>query len=289
MPDVDILFARPSAPQAQVDSLDLEAHAADEFELTFAWTAMEAIVDDAEEALRHIDEDPGRTWLYRGWMLREDEYASLTEAIEQRGETLLVSPEEYALTLYFPNYVDLIAAHTAKSVSTGNDLDEAWEAAQTVPGPPWFVKDHVKSAKEDWPGACVVSSAEDFRATCEALRSARGDRFERGFVIREFLPLASLPIRDESGRPLFDEHRLVYWDGELVAHAPYHDYESPPPPLERFAFLAEIDSLFFTADIARLTDGTWRVLELNDGGVSTLPPLMDPRDLYRHIADWNRP
>ena len=75
---------------------------------------------------------------------------------------------------------------------------------------------------------------------------------------------------------------------ELVAHAPYHDFDAAPPPLSCFDFLSSLDSPFFTVDVARLDSGDWRVIELNDGGVSTLPPLMDPRDLYRHVANQRR-
>ncbi len=288
--EIAVLFCRPNAPQGQVDSLDLESHALDEVGLDSAWIEMESVVDgEADLALSHVREAPGRAWLYRGWMLTEDEYSALADAVEERGERLVVGPEEYALTHYLPSYYGHLRGHTALSAWTdGADPTEAWEAAQSVPGPPWFLKDHVKSAKEEWWDACVVppdATRADFLATCQSLLDARGDRFERGFVVRELLRLAELPIRGPSGEPLFDEHRLVFWRGRLVAHAPYHDHEAEPPPLARFDFLSSIDSPFFTADVARLADGGWRVIELNDGGVSTLPPLMDPRDLYRHVAD----
>ncbi|MBO6940347.1 MAG: ATP-grasp domain-containing protein [Deltaproteobacteria bacterium] len=284
---IAVLFCRPSAPQAQSDTFDLESHALDELELDSAWIPMEPVVDgEAELALEHIDEEPGRTWLYRGWMLSEGEYTALAEAVEDRGEQLVVTPDEYAQTLYLPNYYPALEGHTAASAWTDEpSIDAAWEAAQRVPRP-WFLKDHVKSAKEAWDEACIVgaeASRSDFAATCQALLDARGERFERGFVVRELLPLAELPIEGANGEPLFDEHRLVWWEGELVAQAPYHDHESAPPT-ERFDFLAAVESPFFTADVARLTDGTWVVIELNDGGVSTFPPLLDPRDVYRHVA-----
>ena len=130
----------------------------------------------------------------------------------------------------------------------------------------------------------VLSGSPVRPSTSITTGSTRGDRFERGFVIRELLPLAELAIRGANGEPLFDEHRLIFWERELVAHAPYHDFDAEPPPLTHFGFLASLDSPFFTADVARLESGEWRVVELNDGGVSTLPPLMDPRELYRHVA-----
>jgi hypothetical protein len=81
-----------------------------------------------------------------------------------------------------------------------------------------------------------------------------------------------------------DEHRLVFWEGRLAAHAPYHDVDSTLEDPSRFAFLGDaIDSPFFTADVARLASGGFTIVEINDGGCSVLPEQMDPRDLYRVI------
>jgi hypothetical protein len=79
-----------------------------------------------------------------------------------------------------------------------------------------------------------------------------------------------------------DEHRLVFWEGELVAHAPYYDVDATLADPDAFAFLGRvIGSPFFTADVARLATGGYTVIEINDGGSSSLPEQMDPRDVYR--------
>jgi hypothetical protein len=79
-----------------------------------------------------------------------------------------------------------------------------------------------------------------------------------------------------------DEHRLVFWEGRLVAHAPYYDVESTLVAPEQFAFLGRaIGSPFFTADVARLEAGGYTVIEVNDGGCSVFPEQLDPRDVYR--------
>jgi hypothetical protein len=75
---------------------------------------------------------------------------------------------------------------------------------------------------------------------------------------------------------------IVFWDGRLVAHAPYYDVDSSLDNAAQFAFLGRsLESPFFTADVARLASGGYTVIEINDGGCSTLPEQMDPRDLYR--------
>lgn len=283
---MEVLFCRPVSAQHIADTIDLEVLALEELGITFAQIAIEPIVNgEPERALERIDEQPGRRWLYRGWMLDQDEYGSLEEALSDRGEQLVVSADEMAAAAYVPSWYEALAEHTADTRWTeGTDTDEAWERARELQRP-WIVKDHVKSAKELWHKACFVPAdalREDFVGVCAALLDARGDRFERGFVIRSVLPLAELPYRMPD-RAVHDEHRLFVWEGEIVAHAPYHDVDTVPPPLDAFDYLASIDSPFFTADVARLRDGSWKVIELNDGGMSTLPELMDPRELYRGV------
>ncbi|WP_240358390.1 ATP-grasp domain-containing protein [Myxococcus vastator] len=44
-----------------------------------------------------------------------------------------------------------------------------------------------------------------------------------------------------------------------------------------------IGSPFLTLDVAMLQDGGWAVVEVNDGGVSGLPPGLDPRTLFEAL------
>ena len=87
-------------------------------------------------------------------------------------------------------------------------------------------------------------------------------------------------------RAVYDEHRVFFVDGKPVAQAPYHDVESEPIDLRQVrAIGARIDSPFFTADVARTPEGGLVAIEINDGGVSTLPAQLDPRELYEALID----
>jgi hypothetical protein len=289
MSDIAILFGRPQrAPDAD-DRFELEALAAEELGIDSYAVPLDAIVDgDPERALRRLPRPRGRRWLYRGWMLNEDEYTALHEAVGDRGEELVVDPESFAEATYAPSYLPLLGEHTAPARWTeGESILEAWEVAQELGPPPWIVKDHVKSAKESWHRACFVPANADFdafAAVCERLLELRGDRFERGFVVKKHLDLATLPGWTPEQRRVTDEHRLVFWEGRLVAHAPYYDIESTLEKPAQFAFLGRIvGSPFFTADVARLAAGGYTVIEINDGGCSTFPEQMDPRDFYRNV------
>lgn len=295
MDDLAILFARPHCGGDGEDRFELEVLAAEELGIESWAIPLDPIVNgDAERALRRLPRPSGRRWLYRGWMIDEEEYTALYEAMSERGEELVVDPESFALTTYAPNHFALLGEHTAPACWTeGEDITEAWELAQALGPPPWIVKDHVKSAKEDWHRACFVPEGagyEDFAAICERLIELRGDRFARGLVVKQHLDLATLPGFTPERRPVTDEHRLLFWEGRLVANAPYYDVDSELEDPAQFAFLGlRIDSPFFAADVARLAGGGWTVIELNDGGSVVLPESLDPRDLYRAMTGGHFP
>jgi hypothetical protein len=179
MSEVTILFGRPWGDQRAEDRFELDALAAEELGIEAYAIPLDPVVNgDPERALRRLPRADGRRWLYRGWMLDEDEYTSLHEAIADRGEEMVVDPESFALTTYVPNYHPLLGDRTAPARWTeGEDIREAWELAAELGPPPWIVKDHVKSAKELWHRACFVpegATYEEFAEVCEQLLSARG-------------------------------------------------------------------------------------------------------------------
>ena len=289
MNDFSILFGRPrSAPDVD-DRFELEALAAEELDIDAYAIALDPVVNgEPERALRRLPRPCGRRWLYRGWMLSQEEYTGLYDAFSERDEELVVDPESYALTSYAPEYLPLLGERTpAARWTEGENIFEAWELAQELGPPPWIVKDHVKSAKERWHRACFVPAGadfEDFHAVCEALLEYRGDRFEGGFVIKQYAELATLPGFTPEQRRVTDEHRLFFWQGRLIAHAPYYDVDATLRDVRQFADLGRsIDSPFFSADVARLASGGYTIIELNDGGCAQLPEQLDPRELYRAL------
>ncbi|WP_437715599.1 ATP-grasp domain-containing protein [Sorangium sp. So ce448] len=291
MSDVTILFGRPHVPQLAEDRFEIDVLAAEELGIESYAIPLDPVVNgEPERALRRLPRPRHRTWLYRGWMLSEEEYTGLYEAMQDRGEELVVDPESFAEAMYMPNYLPLLGDKTAPTRWTeGEDIREAWEAALELGPPPWVVKDHVKSVKELWHRACFVpegATYDDFADVCEKILERRGDRFERGFVVRKYLDLATLPGWAPGQRRVTDEHRLVFWEGRLAAHAPYYDVDSTLERPAQFAYLGQvIGSPFFTADVARLERGGYTVIEINDGGCSVFPEQMDPRDFYGAVLD----
>lgn len=282
-----ILFGRAKGRWAADDLLDLEYDAAEELDIPVGLVAIDALVDERlDDALRSLPPPCGRTWLYRGWLIKPDEYAALFEAILERGDLLFVSPDQFEQASCIPNWAPELGDHTPPTVWTDDtDAREAWDLAMDELGPPpWIIKDHVKSAKEQWDRACFVpedATFERFADTCEALVDIRGDRFVGGLVVRKRVALRTIPFATAYGQA-HEEHRLVFWNGRLIANTPYFDCEMPPLDGRAFAWLGRaIDSPFFSADIARLADGGTTVIEINDGGCTTMSDQVDQRALLR--------
>ncbi len=283
---LSLLFGR--SPY-QRDDFDREADAAEALGLDSWQVDVDALLDDdAERAVATLPDRGRRTLLYRGWLLREEEYAALAEAVAALGHRLVVTPRQYAAALYLPRWYPKLREFTARSVWTQTtDAREAWaQALEALGPPPWILKDHVKSAKELWAEACFVPPGADlaqFSQQVEQLVEARGERFERGLAVRRYLDLKTFG-RTDSG-PAFYEFRLFFARGSLVAADSYYDFDVDVPDFSAFEPLAaRIPSPFFVMDVAALRDGGWVVVETNDGGTSGLPESLDPRDLFSELS-----
>lgn len=283
-----VLFCSPRSHQDRADGFDLEAEALEDLGVEPLWIPIEAVVEDQlDEALGRFPTSGGQTIL-RSWMLTADDYDLLFDALADHGYDLINDSAAYAAAHYLPGYYPAIEEWSAPTRwIEGTDLDEAWIAARELGPPPYLIKDHVKSAKENW-AACYVPAGADrerFDEVCTAFIDHRGELFERGLAFRVQLALAPL-AGGAPGQAIFDEYRLWFCDGELVTATPYYDVDGGLTDFSQLAGLGDrIGSYFFTVDVARLVDGSLAVIEVGDGGVSRLPPRLHPRELYRAVFE----
>lgn len=288
MSEFGILFCRPGPGSVLEDGFELEADVVDALDVETHVVNADLVVDgEPELALEGLRYGAGEL-LYRGPILSAEEYEALSDALHGHGASLVVDPTAYEHGLYVPEHHPAIEGLAPPTRWTyGTDLDDAWDAACELGKPPWLLKDHVKSAKEEWETACFVpegAGREEFSEVAAALLAYRAERFERGFVIRKFLDLATSSVRTRERR-IPEEHRLFFWDGRLVAHAPYHPICDPLTDTSPFDVIgSRISSPFFTADVAFLSEGGWTLVEVNDGGVSVLPEDLHPRTLFEAIC-----
>lgn len=242
---------------------------------------------DFEKALWAVSPSIATIVIYRGPILHPGEYRALNQELQKRGLYLLTSPSEYESALLFPNWYPAIQNHAIPATWIyGSDPIKALRAAQALSPPPYFIKDFSKSAKEIAPRGCIIDGPDlekNMATSIHELRDYRGDRFEGGIVIRPLLKLRHL-AENPFGGEIFEEYRLFFFGGELIARTGYDRIAGDATALNDFSFLAEkIHSRFFTADVAVTADGTQLILEIGDGGTSALPPTLDAASLYSKI------
>jgi len=149
-----------------------------------------------------------------------------------------------------------------------------------------MLKDYIKSVKEQ-ARFFKVPVEEAAEAACELVH-ARGLRFERGVVFKQWVQLALYPGKQTSaGAP--NEWRLWFCRGELLSMHPnsFQSDAAPPPPAASVAAAARaaagLDSPFLAVDLAEREDGEWICLESNDGGASGPAPEQDLVEFWRRL------
>ena len=191
----------------------------------------------------------GATVIYRGWMVRPNEYQRFNDAVIAVGAIPLTSPDAYRLTHHLPNWYSSLAEFTAETVWFEPSADIAAELKRLDWGK-YFLKDYVKSLKVD--GGSIVHSPEDGARWMREMLAYR-DELEGGICVRRvehFVP--------ETERRYFVLHGKAY--------SP-NDHEVPQPVV---VAAERIASPFFTVDVAQNFAGDWRIVELGDGQVSDL-------------------
>ena len=74
--------------------------------------------------------------------------------------------------------------------------------------------------------------------------------------------------------------------GKIVV-PPKPESPSAMDELDRWEMVAaRFSSSFMTIDVAHLQDGSWKIVEVGDGGVSGLPVGLDPERFYGAL--WNQ-
>lgn len=244
---------------------------------------------DTEQALKRLPQADGNDLLYRGWILTEELYRRFRNALADRGYILVSSAEHYAEVTYFPNYYPKIRDYSPSAVWTdAPDSLLAWTLSRKLGEGPFVVKDHIKSAKHNWHDACFVpkgAGRENFERILGNLRTEQGKSFNRGFVVKEYVPLRS---RGDSPReyPLCEEYRLFFWKRQLLIASHYHRQSENPVDWSPFVAVAQrFDAPFFTMDVAQTESGNWVIVDMGAGEVSSLPPSLEPTRFYAKLAE----
>ncbi|UUZ81483.1 ATP-grasp domain-containing protein [Paenibacillus sp. P26] len=120
-------------------------------------------------------ETPER-FIYRGWMMKPNEYERLYHALLMKNVILINSPAEYRNGHYFPYSYEAIKEATPHSIwleieELSQGFDALFEKMRVFGNKPVIVKDYVKSRKHEWEEACYIPDASDKQRVQTVLRN----------------------------------------------------------------------------------------------------------------------
>ena len=240
---------------------------------------------DARQAVAQVPEGHPDA-VYRGWMVRAEQYEALAGALAARGTALRTTPARYQRAHELPGWYQAFAGLTPDSAWTSGDDRAAFDKARAELGAsgPAVVRDYVKSMKHYWQTAMYIPDLADADIAWQVasqFRDAAGRGVHRG--------LRAAPLRAIHRRR--GAHLVGQRQCALIT--PHPDTPQSPPAEPRSLPLAQIAQrvtalgvAFATVDLALRADGTWRVVEVGDGQVSGLPGTTPAADLIAAI--WPR-
>ena len=225
------------------------------------------------------DADPRA--VYRGWMLRSEQYVAFAAALAARGVLLRTSPQQYQQAHELPGWYPAFSGLTPPSVWTsGANRADFDRCRRELGSGPVVLRDYTKSMKHYWAEAALIPEiavADAAWRVASRFLELREDDFVGGFVLRRYEDFDTAEAR-------------TWWvDGRCVligAHPDARNQSSPQDP-DLSAVTPVIAGLglpFVTVDLAHRFDGTWRVVEIGDGQVSDRPAGVEPGALITALA-----
>jgi len=240
--------------------------------------------EDIERVLRRVPEaDEPTTLIYRGWMLRADEYARLADALEERGWQMINDARMYEFAHHAPENYELWRDFLpqTKWIERGQfegenelNLSPIYEVARSFGGNPIIVKDWAKSQKHKWEEACFIPNTSDeaqVRRVVTRFLELTGENLIGGLVFRRYEELR------------LGEWRSFWFDGNLLSLSPNPKGDEMPEMAPIVARAKECPARFFTLDWAQKESGEWMMIEMGEGGVSGLAAGEDREAWYRML------
>jgi len=235
-------------------------------------------------------ESSGQWALLSGVYDQSDYYQRLYQECQQMDIGLLNTPSQSAKAMLSSNYYPLLSELTARSWFVGSELELS--AISEELAYPVFVKGDIKSKKELGAASCLIESADTLNAHYWKLQ-ASGIAGDQTMVIRELLPLRSLPSSDLGGR----EYRVFLYRGQVIDFGFYWPGEDPFGSLrdserEELLLLSvtasqRLDVPLLAVDCGQLKDHSWTIIEIGDPQYAELTQVSMIRYWHRlrHLKD----
>ncbi len=284
-----ILFPCNELDNKKVDDSFLEEHHVAKLQLhdTYLFSHDEFVRGNFNSNIPKVDDET--PLILRSWMLTVPQYQELYDKLKDLGYVLINTPEQYKNCHHFPESYDYTKDYTSKSIFIKEWNAEILQNISDFFGDKDFLmKDFVKSAK-DIPELFRMQSGisgDDLLKKVEKFVEHRGKLFNEGLVFKEFVELE----KDVTGNA--NEWRVFYHENRRISATPNSNQIGPwveapdsflKDVVDKVAF--EIDSNFFTIDVAKKLGGGWMIIETGDGQVSGLSPKQNCFEFYAMIEE----
>lgn len=217
--------------------------------------------------------------VHRGWMMKPEQYRAFYEELLKKNIRLVTDPEMYSNLHIFPNVYPSLSADTARIMTFPlHETINIETVFQTFPR--FMVKDFVKSVKGTEFPACFTRdiSQQEFDRWMEVFYDYRGDLLTGGICIKEFLDLKRYDGKTNEYRVYYINHQIA-----TVSRNSLQGFYTPVPPESLIEKYRNLNSVFYTIDIAELADGSWKIMEAGDGSVSGLSDKQDHQAFFRSL------
>lgn len=232
--------------------------------------------------------NPGKA-IYRGWMLNEQRYKKLYNALKEIGIELINNPKEYVNCHYFVDAYKKLETYTPKALFYENENKIDWDEVKST-FTTCILKDYVKTVK-GFPGfpeyIDTTLPVDELKQLIHKFISLRGSLISGGICFKQ-----RVPLWNENGMTF--EFRGIFINGEFVDLfniERYRGYKIGDRNVlndklrSYFNKLPKLDSNFYTVDVALKENGDYTVIEVGDGQVSGLDCTVDAERFYEALKE----
>jgi len=220
-----------------------------------------------------------RLAVYRGWMMKPEQYERFYALLLTKHIRLVTEPRHYRLMHIFPNVYEYVKEDTAR-IETYPLHDRIDVGRLKRAFSRFMIKDYVKSVKgTEFPRFFDHEvTQEDFDRWMEVFYQYRGELLTGGICVKEYLDLKLYGGKTNVFRVFYMNHETA----TVCRNSGQGNY-TPEPPKELVLKYRDLDSPYYTIDFAELEDGSWKVIEAGDGGVSGLSEGQDYEQYFRAL------
>ena len=219
--------------------------------------------------------------IYRGWMMKPEQYEDFYRELLERNIQLITTPEEYKQFHVFPNIYPYIEEDTAKMLIYSKEEYKQLNVLELKKHFNRFmIKDFVKSVKGTAFPVFFDQNVtqEEFDKWMEVFYQYRGDLFTGGICVKEYLDLKKYGETTNEFRVFYINHKVA-----AIYRNSNQQEDTTEPPKELINKYTNLKSSFYTIDYAELEAGEWKIIEAGDGEVSGIPDKQDKEEFFARL------